>query len=141
MTARPVRYYVDADLMGLAKVLANLREDVTYPSDPGGIVRKRVRPASPVVTTDVDDLDWIPVVAERSWSILTRDMKITRRPAELEAVRAHSAKLFVLDSREATNVWLQLEIVMSRWRDIERTSNQPGPFVHSVTRSRVKRLL
>lgn len=95
-----VRYYVDADLMGLAKVLANLREDITYPSDPGGAVRKRMRPVSPVTSTEVDDLDWIPIVAERGWSILTRDMKITRRPAELEAVRAHSAKLFVRDSRE-----------------------------------------
>lgn len=141
MAARPVRYYIDADLMGLAKVLANLREDITYPSDPGGTVRKRVRPASPIVTTDVDDLDWIPVVAGRGWSILTRDMKITRRPAELEVVQAHSAKLFVLDSREATNVWLQLEIVMARWRDIERAAIQPGPFVHSVTRSRLKRLV
>lgn len=141
MAARPVRYYVDADLMGLAKVLASLREDVTYPSDPGGMVRKRIRSASPIVSTDVDDQDWIPIVAERGWSILTRDRKITRRPAELEAVRANSAKLFVLDSREATNVWLQLEIVMARWRDIERASKEPGPFIQSVKRSRIKRLI
>jgi hypothetical protein len=30
-----IRYYIDADLLGLGKVLANVRSDVTYPGDPG----------------------------------------------------------------------------------------------------------
>jgi hypothetical protein len=36
--ARParVRYYIDADLLGLAKILVQIRTDVTYPGDPGG---------------------------------------------------------------------------------------------------------
>lgn len=33
-----VRFYVDADLLGLARVLSDLRADVTYPGDPGAIV-------------------------------------------------------------------------------------------------------
>jgi hypothetical protein len=40
MTGRPrparVYYYIDADLLGVAKVLVQLRGDVTYPGDPGG---------------------------------------------------------------------------------------------------------
>lgn len=40
-----VRFYVDADVLGLAKVLVQLRNDVTYPGDPGGILHKRKRPA------------------------------------------------------------------------------------------------
>jgi hypothetical protein len=31
-----VRFYVDADVLGLAKVLAAIRPDVTDPGDPGG---------------------------------------------------------------------------------------------------------
>src|SRR5712691_1789865 len=53
--ARPatVRFYVDADVLGLAKVLAGLRTDVTYPGDPGGPVKGgRVRPACPVAESD-----------------------------------------------------------------------------------------
>jgi hypothetical protein len=36
--ARPaqVRYYFDANVLGLAKVVSTLRPDVTYPGDPGG---------------------------------------------------------------------------------------------------------
>ena len=31
-----VRFYIDADILGLAKVLVQVRADVTYPGDPGG---------------------------------------------------------------------------------------------------------
>jgi hypothetical protein len=31
-----VQFYVDADLLGLAKMLVQVRADVTYPGDPGG---------------------------------------------------------------------------------------------------------
>ena len=31
-----VRFYIDADLLGVAKILAGVRSDVTYPGDPGG---------------------------------------------------------------------------------------------------------
>ena len=44
--AKPARvqYYIDADLLGLAKILVQVRPDVTYPGDPGGLTRnKRLR--------------------------------------------------------------------------------------------------
>lgn len=31
-----VRSYVDADVLGLAKILVQIRGDVTFPGDPGG---------------------------------------------------------------------------------------------------------
>jgi hypothetical protein len=39
--ARPaaVNFYLDADVLGLAKLLALIRPDVTYPGDPGGPVK------------------------------------------------------------------------------------------------------
>jgi hypothetical protein len=30
-----VRFYFDADVLGLAKVMVMLRSDMTYPGDPG----------------------------------------------------------------------------------------------------------
>ena len=36
-----VDFYVDADVLGLARVLARLRSDVTYPGDPGAEIHKR----------------------------------------------------------------------------------------------------
>lgn len=56
--ARPatVRYYVDADVPGVAKELVRIRGDVTYPGDPGGRVKGgRHRPPCPVTGTDTPD--------------------------------------------------------------------------------------
>lgn len=43
---RPVapRFYFDADVLGLAKLLAGERADFTFPGDPGGRIKKRERP-------------------------------------------------------------------------------------------------
>jgi hypothetical protein len=35
MKQATVRFYLDADVVGLAKLLVKLRPDMTYPSDPG----------------------------------------------------------------------------------------------------------
>jgi hypothetical protein len=45
-----IRFYVDADILGLAHVLASIRADVTYPGDLGAVINKRERPACPVTT-------------------------------------------------------------------------------------------
>lgn len=87
--ARPatVRFYFDADVLGVAKVVAALRYDVTYPGDPGATIHKRTRPSCPVTTPAVKDEVWIPEVAQRGWLIITRDRHIQDHPAEIAAVR------------------------------------------------------
>lgn len=136
-----VRYYVDADLLGLAHVLAALRPDLTYPGDPGGTVKKRTRPPCPVTSPGVADREWLPVVGQQGWAALARDRRIERRPAERTAVIAHGVKLFAITSPEQLDKWRRLEIVMSRWRDIEELAGQSGPFIYRVTRTTVSPLL
>src|SRR6185437_8642672 len=64
--AAQVRIYVDADVLGLGKLLAGLRSDVTYPGDPGAVIHKRQRAPCPITSPDVLDTDWIPQVAASS---------------------------------------------------------------------------
>lgn len=101
MTARPadVRFYVDADLLGLGKLLS----------------------------TGVLDADWIPVVAERGWLIITRDSKIIENRAEITAVRENNAKMVALNQRDAQTKWGQLEVFMTQWRRIDALSTEQGP--------------
>ncbi len=135
-----VRFYFDADVLGLAKVVASLRSDVTYPGDPGGAVHRRTRPACPITDTAVEDALWIPEVARRGWLIITRDSRIQHHPAEVQAVRSAGAKMVALAGREATNVWSQLEILLTQWRRIETTLAEPSPFIFSATRSAMRRI-
>ena len=131
-----VRFYFDADVLLLARVLVSLRSDVTYPGDPGGVgIDKRLRPACPITSPGTPDREWIPETAARGWLVVTRDRAITRRPAETNAVLGYGARLVILSGSEAGTTFQQLEIVMSQWRAIERLAEQAGPFAYTATRT------
>jgi PIN like domain len=133
-----VRFYFDADILGLAKIIAQLRGDVTFPGDVGGTVHKRTRPACPIEKTATRDHEWIPVVAAHGWLIITRDRHIQERRAELAAVRDHGARLVALAGADATGTWAQLEVLMAQWRRLEALLDEPAPLVRSATRTSLR---
>jgi len=64
-----VRFYIDQDLRGLGKLLVQVRTDVTYTGDPGGIgIDKLPRPPSPIAVGALDP-DWIPIAAGAGWIV------------------------------------------------------------------------
>ena len=105
-----VRLYIDADMLGLAKLLVQIRNDVTYPGDPGGVVHKRRRAACSITPATLD-VDWLPQVATRGWLIVTRDRNIQDHRAEIGAVRDDSARMVTLHGPEARGTW-------SSWRSL-----------------------
>lgn len=137
MSIRParVRFYIDADILGFGQLLASLRNDVTYPGDPGARIHKRDRPPCPIASTDVLDTEWIPEVAHRGWLIVTRDSRIIEKRREIAAIRENSAKMVALNQRDASTKWGQLEVFMTQWRRIEALMPQPGPFIYRVSRT------
>jgi hypothetical protein len=134
-----VRFYIDADLLGLAKILADLRPDVTYPGDPGTVVRKQQRPACPVMPNEQDTV-WIPKVSHAGWLMITRDSAIQRWPLEIAAVLHNGGRMVALAGRDAVSKWDQLEIVMTQWRRIEKLHGLPGPFVYTATRTSLRKV-
>ncbi len=138
--ARPavVRFYLDADLLGLAHVLAALRSDVTYPGDPGAIIKRRERPRCPIADPATRDDTWIPHVASLGWLIITRDSRIQQHRAEIAAVRVNKARMVALSGDEARGTWQQLEVLMRQWRDIETLASRPAPFIYTATRTSLK---
>ena len=135
-----IRFYLDADVLGLAKVLVTLRPDVTYPGDTGGVVHRRERPTCVIKDRGTPDTVWIPEVARCGWLIITRDSRIQERAAEIDTVRANGARMIALSSAEARTTWTQLEVFMSQWRAIERLVEEPGPFIYSATRTALRRI-
>lgn len=133
-----VQYYVDADVLGLAKLLVQVRKDVTYPGDFGGTLHRRQRPPCPITNAKTPDTVWIPEVASRGWLIITRDSNISVNRAEIAAVRDSGARMVALAGKEATGTWQQLEVLMNRWRSIEALASQPGPFIYSATRTQLR---
>ena len=135
-----VRFYFDADILGLGRLIASLRPDCTYPGDPGAVIHKRERPPCVVASADTPDRVWIPLVAEADYLIVTRDRLISRRVAEREAVVEHGARMVVLSGRDAKTTWAQLEVFMSQWRGIENLLDRPGPFIFRAARTTLRDL-
>lgn len=48
--------------------------------------------------------------------------------------------MIALTGADAGSVFAQLEVVMTRWRDIERRCTEPAPFIYAVTRSATRRV-
>ena len=143
MTPRPdkpatVRFYFDAGVLGLAKVINRLRADITFPGDEGGVIHKRLRPPCPITATATPDAMWIPEVAARQWLIITRDSRIQDHRAEIDAIRRHRARMVALSGRDAVNRWDQLEVLMCQWRRIEAVAAEPAPAVYRATRTSLK---
>ncbi|MGO9959651.1 MAG: hypothetical protein ACLP50_27365 [Solirubrobacteraceae bacterium] len=140
--ARParVRFYFDADVLGVARVVARLRSDATYPGDPGATIHKRDRPPCPITDPATLDRIWIPAVAERVRLIITRDSRIQEHRAEIAAVRDNGAKMIALTGKDARNTLQQLEVVMCQWRRIEELADVAGPCIWRATRTSLGRV-
>ena len=137
----PVQFYLDADVLGLAKILVQIRGDVTYPGDPGGKVKGgRIRPACPVADAATPDHVWIPETARQGWLIITRDRHIQEHRAEIAAVKSSSARMVTLAGTEAVNTFNQLEALMCNWRQVQRLLQRPGPFIFIATRTTMREL-
>lgn len=119
MKSADVRFYLDADILGLASILGALRNDITYPGDPGAEIHRRRRPPCPITTTDTPDTEWLPVVAAEGWLVISRDHRIRENIAERRAVREHGVKMVALAGNDASTKWKQLQLVMQRWDRID----------------------
>ena len=122
-------------MLGLGKLLASLRPDVTYPGDPGRVLHRRARPPYLESAPRAKDTERIPLVSRQGLLVLTRDRHIQSHPAELEAVRTVGGRTVALSSADAGTTWGQLEVVMTQWRQIEALLGLPGPFVYSASRT------
>ncbi|MGH8889764.1 MAG: hypothetical protein ACRDV3_08390 [Acidothermaceae bacterium] len=122
-------------MLGLARVVCDLRSDCTFPGDPGKTIKRRTRAACPVVSPATKDPVWLPIVTACGWVVISRDSHISSRPGEIDAVKQHGARLVVLSGKEARGPWEQLEILMAQWRRIEVQVSKPGPWIYSATRT------
>lgn len=69
------------------------------------------------------------------WLIITRDSTIITNANEIAAVRDNGAKMVALNQQDAKTKWGQLEVLMTRWRDIESLVSEPGPFIWRASRT------
>jgi len=59
MRVADVRFVFDENIIGLAKIIADVRDDVTYPGYPGAVKGHVERPRCPI-DRGTKDVEWLP---------------------------------------------------------------------------------
>ena len=91
-----------------------------------------VRIHDKIFPRDAADIEWIPVVAERGWVILTKDTRIRYNPLELRVVENSGARMFVLASKNLTGLQMG-EAFTKAGRSMERfLGRKQPPFIAKV---------
>jgi hypothetical protein len=76
----------------------------------------------------IDDREWIPIVAERGWILVTGDHRITRRREERRIFRESKLTTFFL-AKEYNNKTARVRIrwIFNQWEKIEAAAQKATP--------------
>jgi predicted nuclease of predicted toxin-antitoxin system len=80
------------------------------------------------------DVDWLPVVAQKGWVVLTKDVNIGRRYLEVLAIAQHGAKVFVLNSGNLTSNEMVDIFVESLDKISAFSQNHEPPFIAKINK-------
>ena len=130
-----VVFVVDENLLRLGKGVVAIRSDTARFSE---------SPVDELLPQGIDDPDWIPVVGDRGWVVITNDRRIRTRPHEAQLAIDHKLKVVHLHGKIGNAAaWDQLIRITTRWEAVERQVKQEpeGPWWLSLQAStaRVKR--
>jgi hypothetical protein len=82
--------------------------------------------------SDAPDADWIPVVAQKGWLILSKDEKIAYRTLESQAVARYRAQMFILVSGNLSGDAMAIAFQRAAKSMHRFAMEQPAPFIAKV---------
>jgi len=127
-TPQVAGWFVDENSLGVAKALAYVRGDITWPGAPDG-----------PVSAGAADTTWLPIIGRAGLVVLTRDKRIRSRPLVRQALLDHDVRACFLTSGGSLTLFDQLRLWLRYWDDIENlVARQPAPWLASVTRAGVR---
>jgi predicted nuclease of predicted toxin-antitoxin system len=83
---------------------------------------------------DAPDTEWLPVVSEKGWIVLTKDANLRRNPLEIRAIAEAEARVFILNSGNLSRQET-IDIFVGALKRIKNFAqgNQP-PFIARIDR-------
>ena len=115
-----VTYIVDENLLSLGNAMVAVRHDTARFSRP---------PVEELLPRGIADTEWIPIVGDRGWVMITNDRRLRTRPAEAELAIAHRLKVVHLHGKVGSQpAWDQLVRVATRWSNIADQHDQPASW-------------
>ena len=120
-----VRFFVDADLLGVGKALAVVRKDVVHPA------HRRC----PDIRPETPDSVWLPIVGEAGWIAISRNKRVRYNPVENRLLRQHGVRAIFLTGGRNMTSWDRLVLLVGHWEAIEASIDEAGPWVKALTRT------
>lgn len=123
-----VAYVVDENLLRLGNGMVAVRRDTARFSRP---------PVDELLYAGIPDPEWIPIVGERGWVVITSDKRLRTRPQEASLAITYKLKVVHLYGDIATrSAWDQLVRIAVRWSAVEnqRSKVAEGPWWLSLRR-------
>jgi predicted nuclease of predicted toxin-antitoxin system len=90
---------------------------------------------------DAADEEWLALVGQKGWVVVTKDERIRYHPRELRTVVAHRVRALVLTARGVTAEEMASIILGARGRIEKLLSQHGGPFMVGLTRGGALRVL
>jgi hypothetical protein len=125
-----VTYIVDENLLRLGNGLVAVRNDTARFSRP---------PVDELLPRGITDPEWIPIVGNRGWVVITNDRRLRTRPQEAQLAITHKLKVIHLHGEVGSRpAWEQMVRVATRWGSIEdqQAATPEGPWRLSLRRNR-----
>ncbi|CAN5682915.1 hypothetical protein BH10ACT9_BH10ACT9_18200 [soil metagenome] len=122
-----VSFVVDENLLRLGNGLVAVRRDAA---------RFSRSPVHELLPSGILDPEWIPVVGDRGWIVITSDKRLRTRPAEASLAVMHKLKAIHLHNVGDRTAWDQLSRLTARWEAVERQAGVEGPWWLSLRRDR-----
>lgn len=82
-------------------------------------------PDLPEVPRQTEDLDWMPIVAERGLVVVTRDRFAIK--AEWAAFQEYGLRAFRVAARGEQSIWSTVQLLAGSWARMERFVREAGP--------------
>ena len=80
------------------------------------------------------DVDWLPVVGQRGWVVVTKDRRIRTRNVELEALMDAGVAAFVLTAGDLSGAEMAEALVKALPRMQRMVAKHLRPFIAAVSR-------
>lgn len=81
---------------------------------------------------DVPDTEWLEYIGNEGLFLITRDIAIRRKPAELKALRDYSVGAFFLGGKNRGRCQLIMQLVRNWPRIKEYASSKRKPFAYTI---------
>ena len=123
------RIFIDASLIGVARVLESHHHGIVYPGHPEW-----------PYSQEAPDEVWLRYVGERGWCAILRDKRIRYRSPQQAALEEYKVRVVVIATSQNLSIEGNVTLLLEYWDQIRESLDGPPSYLH-LTQTGLKTML